>query len=187
MFPALFLDRDGVLIEYRPNYVRTWEDVVIYPSSIAALVKVKDTPYKIILVTNQSAVGRGIISLETALNINRHLELEIIKAGGRIDGIFMCPHTPKENCACRKPKPGLILQAAQALNLDLPQSILVGDALSDLEAGQAASIGQLALVRTGRGAQEEHLLPKPTKTNFVIFDDLAEVVSQLILRPHPSS
>jgi len=180
MFPALFMDRDGVIIEYRKHYVRSWSDVVIYPSALAALAKVKDSPYKVVIITNQSAVGRGIISLNAAIDINKRLVDQIIKGGGKVDRIFMCPHKPEDNCQCRKPKPGLIIQAAEELKLDLPNSVLIGDALSDLEAGQVAGVGKLILVRTGRGRQEELRISKSQIKNILVADSLWEVFEQFI-------
>jgi len=102
MYPALFLDRDGVIIENRPNYVRTWSDVSIYPQALKALQKIEASEYKVFILTNQSAVGRGIISHSTADEINKRLVKEIESAGGKIDRVIMCPHTPDENCPCRK-------------------------------------------------------------------------------------
>src|SRR4030067_60755 len=102
--PAIFLDRDGVLIENRSSYVLRWEDVEIYPQALAALAQASSSSYKIILITNQSAVGRAIIELETALEINLRLVQKIEETGGRIDGVFMCPHKPEDHCECRKPK-----------------------------------------------------------------------------------
>ncbi len=180
MFPALFLDRDGVIIENRRNYVRAWEDVEIYAQALSALARAAGSPYKIILVTNQSAVGQGIISLETAEDINWRLTGEIEKAGGRVDGIFMCPHAPQDRCDCRKPSPGLIHQAAQALSLDLGRSILIGDALSDLRAGLAAGVGQVALVRTGRGAEQARSPEIACMATFAVFDTLEEALAALL-------
>ena len=183
MKPALFLDRDGVIIENRSNYVRSWSDVSIYPQAIESLIKVKATGYKIIIITNQSAVGRGLISPEMAHEINMRLLEEIQSAGGRIDGLFMCPHAPHENCACRKPQPGLILDAADSLSLDLKRSILVGDALSDIIAGQSAGVGKNVLVRTGRGnAQSADPLAAQIPP-FLIYETLADVISELISLP----
>ena len=180
MKPALFLDRDGVIIENRSNYVRTWSDVSIYPQAIESLIKVKSTGYKIIIITNQSAVGRGLISPEIAQEINLRLIEEIQSAGGRIDGIFMCPHAPHDNCACRKPQPGLILEAADSLSLDLNRSILVGDALSDIMAGQSAGIGKNVLVRTGRGNAQSAIPLAAQIPPFLIYDTLAGAISDLI-------
>lgn len=183
MKPALFLDRDGVLIENRANYVRAWSDVAIYPQAIESLIRIKSTVHKIIIITNQSAVGRGLISQEIAQEINSRLIEEIQSAGGRIDGVFMCPHAPHEKCTCRKPQPGLILEAADSLALDLNRSILVGDALSDIMAGQSAGVGKNVLVRTGRGNAQSGIPLAAQVQPFLIFDTLAEALSELIPLP----
>jgi len=179
MYPSLFLDRDGVIIENNPAYVRLWEDVSIYPQALAALTRVRATPYKIILVTNQSGVGRGLISFAQARQINDRLVETIEHAGGRVDGVFMCPHAPEENCECRKPMPGLFYQAARELSIDLSHSILIGDALSDLLAGQAAGINQTILVRTGRGAEQESLPFPPQLKPFTVHPDLQQALQAL--------
>ncbi len=180
MFPALFLDRDGVIIENRADYVRSWADVRFYAGALEALHNIEPSPYKIVIVTNQSAIGRGIISLETAQEINRRLIQTIEAHGGRVDGLFMCPHTPADGCTCRKPQPGLLLQAAQALSLDLGNSLLIGDALSDLIAGQAAGLRQTVLVRTGLGAEQEHLAKPASLKPFLTFDTLEQALAALI-------
>ena len=180
MNAALFLDRDGVIIENRPDYVRSWKDVLIYPKSIEALLKIKSSEFKIVIITNQSAVGRGMISLQTAQQINTCLIDKIESAGVRIDAVFMCPHAPQDNCSCRKPRPGLIQQAESSLNLDLSRSILVGDALSDILAGQSAGVGKNVLVRTGRGAVQADLSPVSQISPFLIYDDLAAALKELI-------
>ncbi len=159
MYPALFLDRDGVIIENRANYVRSWVDVEIYPQALEALALLKDSPYKIIIVTNQSGVGRGLFSLEVAQQINEQLVKMIEAANGRINATYLCPHAPWAGCPCRKPQPGMLLQAAQEHNLDLNRSIMIGDALTDLDAGLAAGVAQTILLRTGRG-QEQNQLPE---------------------------
>ena len=116
---AIFLDRDGVIIENRDNYVRSWLDVSFVPRSIDALVGMYDGPYKLVIVTNQSAVGRGLISLREANSINRRIIQKIEDTGGRIDQVYMCPHSPAQACSCRKPEPGLLLKAARELNINL--------------------------------------------------------------------
>ncbi len=180
MIPAVFLDRDGVIIENVSTYVRSWADVRLIPGAIDALIHISQSPYKIVIVTNQSAVGRKIISTAQADRINSRL-LDIIRqAGGRIDGLFMCPHAPIDHCDCRKPKPGLILQASQQLDIDLENSLLIGDAISDLLAGQAAGVGQTVLVRTGRGASQEAISHPRNLKPFLVFDDLAQALGTLI-------
>jgi D-glycero-D-manno-heptose 1,7-bisphosphate phosphatase len=178
---GIFLDRDGVIIENRTNYVRSWDDVYIYPQALAALIKISKFPQKIIIVTNQSAVGRGIVSYETADAINRRLVAKINKSGGRIDGVYICPHRPDEGCNCRKPHPGLIQQAAIEHSLDLRRSMMIGDAITDLKAGLAAGIQIVVLVKTGRGRQEANLQEASKLGKFQISENLDEAISTLIV------
>ena len=173
---AVLLDRDGVIIENRDNYVRSWADVSIYPQALEALARLHEAGYPVALVTNQSAVGRGLLSLAEARQINGRLVGAIERAGGRVEDVYMCPHAPDEGCNCRKPRPGLIWQAAEELGLDLSGSVLIGDALSDLEAGQRAGVGWTALVRTGRGAAEERRAAGPVR----VYDTLSAAVEALL-------
>lgn len=182
MDQAIFLDRDGVIIENLPDYVRSWEDVQLIPGALDALVRASTSPYKIILVTNQSAVGRGILRLEHAIGINHRLVECVAQAGGRVDGIYMCPHAPQDNCICRKPEPGLLIQAARELSLDLPGSVLIGDAISDVLAGQAAGLRDTILVRSGRGREQERLARPPGLKPFQIYDNLEEALRMILLR-----
>lgn len=177
---ALFLDRDGVIIENRTDYVRTWSDVSIYSQALSSLRRIKPSPFKVFIITNQSAVGRGIISHSTAEDINRQLVYEIESAGGRVDGVYMCPHTPDEECPCRKPQPGMILRAAVEYALDLGSSILIGDALSDIIAGQSSGVGKNCLVKTGRGASQIALPQARQIATFNVYNDLAEALLDLI-------
>jgi D-glycero-D-manno-heptose 1,7-bisphosphate phosphatase len=138
-WPALFLDRDGVIIENRDEYVRTWDDVAIIPGAIEAIAALTAfNTYRIVIVTNQSPIGRGLITKAVAERINRQLVGAIESAGGRIAAVFVCPHTDADNCDCRKPRPGLLLQAAKELHLDLSNSLMIGDALTDIKAARAA-------------------------------------------------
>lgn len=156
MRPAIFLDRDGVIVENRDDYVRSPGDISFIPGALPALAKLASSPFAIVIVTNQAAVGRGLISLAEAEAINRFVTAEIVRAGGRVDGAYLCPHRPDEGCECRKPRPGLLLQAAAELNLDLKRSWMIGDALTDLQAGEAAGARPL-LVLTGRGKDQSAL------------------------------
>jgi len=180
MYPAIFLDRDGVLIENQEDYVRDWSQVIIYPDAVRALSNPAMEKYKIVIVTNQSAVGRNLISFETAQEINDKLAIAIKQMGVTVDGIYMCPHAPEDQCTCRKPQPGLLIQAAQELSLDLNSSWMIGDAWSDLLAGQAAETRGIAMVKTGRGASQL-LLPQPEnlKDHFV-FNDLADAIRAIL-------
>ena len=180
MFRTVFLDRDGVLIENRSDYIREWSHVKLLPKVFDALSGFQHAGFKIIIVTNQSAVGRGLMTFDTAQEINDRLVKTIQAGGGWVDGVYMCPHPPEDQCNCRKPQPGLLLQAAQELSLDLHASWMIGDAWSDLLAGQAAGVSDMLMVRTGRGSiqllgpQPENLKP------FHISNDLFEAFQTIV-------
>ncbi len=161
--PAIFLDRDGVIIENRDAYVRSWGDVEIFEDALETVINLKSTRYLIVIVTNQSAVGRNIITIEEANAINDKLVSIIESQGGRIDAVYICPHSPDDNCQCRKPQPGMLHQAAKDLNINLAESIMIGDALSDLEAGIRAGLKHTILLETGRGLVQAAL---PESVNY---------------------
>lgn len=146
--PAVFLDRDGVIIKNRFDYVKSWRDVCFLPNALEALERLNRTKFKVILVTNQSVVGRGIITPRQAMEINQLVIAKIELQGGRVDASYLCPHHPDNGCDCRKPAPGMLLRAARELNLDLSHSYLIGDAISDIQAAQNVGV-QGILVLTG--------------------------------------
>lgn len=150
---AILLDRDGVINDNRTDYVKSWEEIVLFPGTLQALRSLVHTPLPIIVITNQSAINRHLTSFETVESIHRRLMSLVSYHGGRIDAIAWCPHRPDEDCGCRKPKPGLLVYAADSLNLDLSRSYLVGDAESDIAAGMAVGC-KTALVLTGRGTAQ---------------------------------
>jgi D-glycero-D-manno-heptose 1,7-bisphosphate phosphatase len=172
MYPAIFLDRDGVLIENRSDYVRDWSQVKIIPEAIHALSLAQIKKYKVVIVTNQSVIGRGLILLKTAQEINQRLINLIREHGGQIDGVYMCPHKPEDGCSCRKPQPGLLLQAAKDLSLDLQRSWMIGDAWSDVQVGQNAGVRHSILLRTGRGPEQLSERCPEELTGYLIFDNL---------------
>lgn len=180
MRPAVFLDRDGVIIENRAGYVRSWKDVGFIPDALHALVQLAQTPFAIVIVTNQSVVGRGLISLEKAQKINQGVIDRILQVGGRVDGTYLCPHAPQAQCDCRKPKPGLLTQAAKELNLDLVHSIMIGDALTDLSAAEAAGIQHKILVLTGRGADQARLPEAETLSPFESYLSLSAAIQAIM-------
>jgi D-glycero-D-manno-heptose 1,7-bisphosphate phosphatase len=183
MYPALFIDRDGVIIENRDQYVRSWDDVAFFPGAPQALAHAAALGWRLVIVTNQAGIGKGLIPLATAQEINRRLVNALGEAGASIDGVYLCPHTTADHCACRKPKPGMILQAADELALDLSRSAMIGDALSDVQAGQAAGLPRQVLVATGRGAEQAHLPQAHQLAPFLLAADLDAAVP-LLGRPH---
>jgi D-glycero-D-manno-heptose 1,7-bisphosphate phosphatase len=179
MFRAVFLDRDGVLIENRSDYVRDWSHVTILPGVMDALSGFHKVDFKIVIVTNQSAVGRGLMSLGTAQEINERLIHTIKGSGGWVDAFYMCPHTPQDNCICRKPLPGMLRQAAEEWSLDLRSSWMVGDAWSDLLAGQAAGLEGTILVKTGRGSSQLLEIQPADIQPYLVADDLISAYSSI--------
>jgi D-glycero-D-manno-heptose 1,7-bisphosphate phosphatase len=180
MYPSIFLDRDGVLIENRSDYVRDWSQVKMIPEAIRALSLAPLKKYKVVIVTNQSAIGRGLMLLETAQEINQRLVNLIHEQGGQIAAVYMCPHKPEDSCSCRKPLPGLLQQAASDLSLDLQRSWMIGDAWSDVQAGVAAGMRGTVLLKTGRGT--EQLLqarPEKVKGNLVC-DNLPSALAAIL-------
>lgn len=151
---AVFIDRDGVICRNRDDHVKSWEEFEFLPGALDALVRLAQSDLCIIVVTNQAVVNRHLVSGEVVNEIHERM-VDVIRAvGGRIDRVMWCPHRPDEGCSCRKPKPGLLLDAARELDIDLMQSYLVGDAKSDMGAGRAAGCGWRYLVLTGRGKRQ---------------------------------
>ncbi|RME46539.1 MAG: HAD family hydrolase [Caldilineae bacterium] len=148
--PAIFLDRDGVICENRPDYVKSWAEFRFLPGVREGLALLNRLGLPIVVVSNQSAVNRGLTTVAAVDDIHRRMLDAVRAAEGRIDRVFYCPHRPDEACSCRKPRPGMLLQAARELNLDLSRSYLVGDAATDLLAGHSVGC-QTMLVLTGRG------------------------------------
>ena len=155
---ALFLDRDGVLIE-EVDYLARPEQVRLIPGSAAAVRRVNDAGWKVVVVSNQSGVARGLFPESALSEIHRAISAQLLaEAGAMIDAFYYCPHHPTEgigayriDCDCRKPKPGMLLRAAAELGIDTSKSWMVGDRLTDLRAGASAGCRTI-LVRTGYGA-----------------------------------
>jgi D-glycero-D-manno-heptose 1,7-bisphosphate phosphatase len=154
---AIFLDRDGVIIHNRANYVRSWADVRIYPRALRALARLAQLPTAIVVVSNQSAIGKGLLTLQESERINARIRELVTEQGGRLDAFYICPHNNTDHCQCRKPQPGMFLQAARDLHLDLATSWMVGDALTDMQAADAAGIPHRILVLSGRGRKQVKL------------------------------
>lgn len=179
---AVFLDRDGV-INVEKEYLHRVEDFQFLPGVPRALRLLKDAGFLLVVVTNQSGVARGYFSLEAVHRLHRHLQHELQRHGVSIDGFYVCPHHPvhgtgefRRECSCRKPMPGLIEKAAADFAIDPTRSFLVGDKLSDVEAGQAAGC-RCFLVRTGYGGA---IPPETIDEQVSIVDDLPAAV-QIIL------
>jgi D-glycero-D-manno-heptose 1,7-bisphosphate phosphatase len=151
---AVFLDRDGVINHKAPEgeYIAKWEDVRFLPDVVVSLSKLYRAGFEIFIATNQRGIALGKVRLEDVDDIHRRMKATVAKHGIVITDIYFCPHDISEHCACRKPKPGMLLQAAKDHRLDLSTSWMIGDALSDIEAGKNA--GCRAVWITPHGSPE---------------------------------
>lgn len=172
--PAVFLDRDGVIVE-DVNHLSQPEQVRLIAGAAQAIRRLNARQLPVVIVTNQSAVARGLVT-EAGLKIIHHRLVDLLTAAGAlVDGIYYCPHHPEFGefpyravCTCRKPEAGLFRIAAADLGLDLDQSAMIGDALRDLEAGRKAGCRYNILVLTGHGREEQRkLADTPAKPDFV--------------------
>jgi D-glycero-D-manno-heptose 1,7-bisphosphate phosphatase len=137
--PAIFLDRDGVINErIIDGYVTNWHEFRFIAGAEQALRDFARLRVPILVVSNQSGVGRGQVTRSALEQITRRFAARVERRGARIDGVYYCPHRPDEGCACRKPKPGLLLQAAKDWRIDLAASVMIGDAATDVQAAQSA-------------------------------------------------
>ena len=135
---AFFLDRDGVINKERRDYVKDISEFEIIDGALEAIKLIKENGFYVVIITNQSAINRGIISIEKLFSIHKFLSDKLlVDYKTRIDGIYFCPHTPEENCMCRKPKSGLFLQAAKELDIELEKSVMIGDSQKDIDAAQS--------------------------------------------------
>jgi len=180
---AVFLDRDGVICKNRTDHVKSWDEFQFLPGAIPALAELSQLDLPIIVVTNQAAINRGLVSARTVEDIHHRMTAAITAAGGRIDGVFYCPHRPDEDCLCRKPRPGLLLQAAKKMGVQLTGSYMVGDAATDLLAGSRTGADTF-LVLTGRGLRQVipafQLMCRP----FKIVRDLSDAVLHILETEH---
>ena len=176
---AVFLDRDGTLIEER-NYLHRSEDVVIYPTSGGALKRLQDAGFKLFMVTNQSGVGRGMFTLEDVRKVNEHLCGKLAGDGVQFEKIYIAPEAPDAPSRGRKPSPQFLFDARAEFGIDLAQSYMIGDKLIDLECGWNAGVRASLLVRTGYGAKLEksgELKGAP------VVDDLAAAARWILSQP----
>lgn len=173
----VILDRDGVINHDSESYIKSPAEWVPIPGSLEAIARLHDAGYKVIVATNQSGIGRGLLTLETLARIHERMIEAVREHGGEIDDIVFCPHTPEDACECRKPAPGMLKEVAQRLKTDLNGVYVVGDAERDVVAARQV-MATPVLVRTGKGAQT--LQQSTVLEGVAVFDDLAAFVDALL-------
>jgi len=176
----IFLDRDGVINRDSDAYVKSWAEFQFLPGSLAALKKLTLAGYRIIVITNQSIIGRKWVSLETLEDIFARMRAEIEKTGGRIHAIFFCPHKPDDGCGCRKPETGLIEKAARMYGIDISATTLVGDSAKDILCARRAGCKQAVLVKTGNYPAARENLQKENTAPDTVAADLLEAVDWIL-------
>jgi D-glycero-D-manno-heptose 1,7-bisphosphate phosphatase len=179
--PAVFLDRDGTINEEK-DYLFRPEDFSFIPGAPEAIRLLKEAGFLVIVVTNQSGIGRGYYDEEAVRRLHCHMDRVLSRFGTSVDGYYFCPHHPRHGigdylkaCSCRKPMPGMLLKAVRDFSIDITSSFIIGDKRADVEAGFAAGCRPL-LVRTGYGRDEEQHLPG----NVPVYDDLLAAALAII-------
>ena len=184
--PAVFLDRDGTICE-EVGYVNHLDRVQIYPWSAEAIRKLNRAGLAVIIVTNQSGVGRGYFSESLVKQVHMKIALELAANDARLDAFYYCPHHPaatveeyRKECRCRKPAPGMLEEAAKRFNIDLASSFVVGDSYRDVQLGYQAG-AKTVLVMTGYGRGEyEHLRKAWPRLPDMIAENLLEAVGKIL-------
>jgi len=186
--PVVFLDRDGVINHDSPAYIKSLAEFEFLPRSLPAIQKLTQNNIKTIVITNQSALHRGLISQETLDAIHTAMTAEVRNRGGRIHDIFYCPHTPQEKCICRKPASGMIESAQKKHRIDLSLAGMVGDSAKDIACARRAGVRYAVLVKTGNIVKARQEMKALAVTPDLVAQDLYEAVEWLLeqfQRPRP--
>ena len=173
----IILDRDGVINHDSDTYIKSPEEWRPIPGSLEAIANLTRAGFTVTVATNQAGVARGLFDLATLDAIHRKMQTAVAQAGGKLAGIFYCPHGPDDGCDCRKPKPGLLKQIAQRFGVSLRGVPAIGDSLRDIEAAESVGARPL-LVRTGKGEITLVSLGDPPRVE--VFKNLAAATDQLI-------
>jgi D-glycero-D-manno-heptose 1,7-bisphosphate phosphatase len=175
----VLLDRDGVINEDSPDYIKRASEWLPIPGSLQAIARLNRAGSKVAICSNQAGVARGVLSIEDLHEIHDAMRIRLAEAGGHIDAIFCCIHGPDDQCDCRKPAPGLLRRAMAELNFAPAETTFVGDSVRDMQAAVAAHCLPV-LVRTGNGANAE--IPARSIGVDLVFDDLAAATDWLLDR-----
>lgn len=173
----VILDRDGVINHDSDDYIKSPDEWQPIPGSIDAIARLNHAGYTVTVASNQSGLARGYFDISTLNAMHEKMHLLVNQAGGHIDGIFFCPHSPEDQCNCRKPLPGLLFQIARRFSSSLENVPFIGDSASDIEAAKLAG-AKPVLVRTGKGIKTEQKLEM--SSDIPVFDNLDLAVTALL-------
>lgn len=183
MLRLVVLDRDGVINHDRDDYVKNVDEWEPIERSMDAIANLTQAGWHIVVATNQSGIGRKLYSVETLNAMHAKMHRLAAQAGGRIDAVFFCPHTPSDKCDCRKPSPGMLFDIAERFNILPEDLIMVGDSMRDLQAVASAG-GTPMLVKTGNG--EKTLAQDGLPDGTLVFGDLYAAAEYLIKNMTPA-
>jgi D-glycero-D-manno-heptose 1,7-bisphosphate phosphatase len=176
--PFVILDRDGVINEDSDSFIKSPSEWRAIPRSLEAIAELNRAGFRVVVLTNQSGIARGLFDESTLKRIHDRMCGEIREAGGHVERIFVCPHGPSDGCSCRKPRTGLYRWFARTFGVQLAGLPAVGDSLRDLDAAEAVGASPI-LVRTGKGDRSLHDRPQ---LPFPIFPDLYDAAQYIIRR-----
>ena len=182
----IILGRDGILNEFREDHIKAPEEWVAVPGALEAVSRLNHAGWHVVVATNQSGIGRGMIDMAAVNAVHAHMMQRLQAHSGRIDAVFFCPHTPEEGCDCRKPQPGMMRDIGRRYGVDLRLVPMVCDTLRDLQAAQAAGC-EPHLVRSGRAAALDAAgvaswLEQVPGT--IVHSDLSALATHLLDREH---
>jgi D-glycero-D-manno-heptose 1,7-bisphosphate phosphatase len=178
-YKLVILDRDGVINEDSEEYIKSAAEWHAIPDSLEAIAKLNRAGIKVVIASNQSGIARGFFTEQVLAKIHQKMQAELTKLGGHIDDIFYCPHHPDDNCACRKPKPKMLLDILRKYKIDKKDVLVVGDKLADVQAAQKIGC-DVALVKTGNG-QQTLANYRNELQNVLVSENLSALVSMQII------
>lgn len=177
---AVFLDRDGVINKKPPegDYVTRWEDFQFLPRAAEAIAQLKSAGFYVVVITNQRCIAKGLITVAELETMHRRMSESLAERGARIDAIYYCPHDVQPVCSCRKPAPGMLIDAARDYGIDLPASWMIGDSDIDIEAGKAAGCKTARLLDENvTKAEAEQGAPHSTR---IVANSLFDAVRRIL-------
>jgi D-glycero-D-manno-heptose 1,7-bisphosphate phosphatase len=179
MKKLIILDRDGVINHDSDEYIKSPQEWIPIDGSLEAIARLNHADYHVVIATNQSGIARKLFSMDTLVDMHNKMYRLAEEVGAHIDAVFFCPHAPRDDCDCRKPKPGMLIDIAKRYNANFSDIKMIGDSLRDLQATAAVNANPI-LVRTGKGAKFEHTLGEAGLGAVPVYDNLSAAVDAIL-------
>ena len=182
MSKAAFLDRDGIINRKAPegDYITRWEDFHILPGVAEGIALLKQAAFSVIVVTNQRCIAKNLLTVDELEAIHQKMSLALSRAGAALDGIYYCPHDSEPPCRCRKPAPGMLLDAARDHDIDLPASWMIGDSVVDVEAGRKAGCRTAQLLSASETTDEREGISGTSRSADIVAPSLLDAARQIL-------